>query len=580
MSKELTVEHIPSLVVAKDVNGLYIPIGNVDKHNEYYCPVCNNIVKPRALSSKKEQPHYYHVNDECSKESQLHWLYKNWLLVKNTEIIIGNKAYVVKDCEVEPTIETKFGVYNPDLRITTMDNNIFYFEMAYSNKKDQTYCDKWDDLNAEVVEVDIKELINSNSKNVLPKFNLIYTNGKYTKNYEKRERKDKYYSFKNALKYDERKNMISDLNWIWNEINNEDITKICLDNIDYEVLVDVTRWFKQIKCVDKYEYLLRYCKDRFYTNLCNLYPLADISIVAESQRKLNLIFRFGFEQFKQYETVEIPYTSKTKDCLISENVLKTELSDISRKHKKCEEFHNAYAKLEEIEFDTDIKYQLYLMPITRHEKTIHVQIFKVLHGDTLMLLDVPLNENGINHIKSNLNKFADIENLWNANNQKIEQCSIDFNENVDWYNRKIKREWCKWFNVKKDGNDYVIKTFNETRYCSTNYEDVVRFERDLQELLDGYYLSGWNHRINLVSIADEINHCKNKYWHLNCVNYNEYILYLYNNNTYVGSKVIELENRNYEYSELKEMFTEVMIDMIKNSYSDTRLFLEVANEKE
>lgn len=576
MSKELTVEYIPSLIVAKDVNGLYIPIGSADKYNEYYCPVCNNIVKPRALNSKKEQPHYYHVNDECSKESQLHWLYKNWLLVENTEVIIGDKTYVVKDCEIEPIIKTKFGVYNPDLKITTMDNKVFYFEMAYSNKKDQTYSDKWDDLGAEVVEIDIKELINSNNCSVLPKFNYIYTNGKYTQEYEKRERKDKFCSFKNAVNYDARENMISDLNWLWNEINNEDIVEICLDNIDYEILVDVTRWFKQIKCVDKYEYLLKYCKNRYYNNLTERFPLAHIEIISVTPRTLEVVFTLLIGS-NEYFSLKIPCTTKSNDRLIDVELTDKFLEDnyplLLKKYHKFEEYYNDYITLTQLELGEDCSYSFY-----NKKNAIHVLLYKEYNGKQIQVLDSVLNKKTIENIQKNLNKFDEVAKIFYNNNEIIKDCIEDFDKNVDYYNRKLKNIFCEWFYVERKFNTYKIKTFEERTYNANLIEDVIKFKTDLAELLDDEWADGYNERIPLIDLSIRINHCNNGYWHLSCINYNEYILYLYENDNYISNESIILEDRFYGYDELKELLTKTMIHMIENPKSyNTRMFLEVLN---
>lgn len=579
MSKELTVEHIPNLVVAKDVNGLYIPIGNADKHNEYYCPVCNNIVKPRALSSKKEQPHYYHVNDECSKESQLHWLYKNWLLVKNTEIIIGNKAYVVKDCEVEPTIETKFGVYNPDLRITTMDNNIFYFEMAYSNKKDQTYCDKWDDLNAEVVEVDIKELINSNSKNVLPKFDLIYTNGKYTKNYEKRERKDKYYSFKNALKYDERKELIKDLDWLWSELNNEDVENICLDNIGYNVLVDVTRWFKQIKCIDKYEQFIRYCQKRFKDDLSNMFSLATVDIKRMTSKRVKITMELKINNFSFYD-FDLECVSTKMDGLICELPL-----DYFKKyhHEFIEEYETfkQYVKLYDdigsnVDFTECDSYDFY-----KKRNLLYIVVYKQYKNKKYKVFDDILNEKNVAFIKNNIgDSFDNIAKDMYEDELIINKYKADIEENIEKYNMLLKKRFPRYLLEKIGYCQYYLKTFEFANvYSNTDIEDMIRLKKDLTEALDEKNISPKEKK--MIEIVNQINNCKNKRWR---ASYETPFLALYLLDDEQRAIVAEyITNKTFDKNlkEIKDIIKDTMIDMINNTaYSHhTRIFLEVANEE-
>ena len=189
---ELTVEYIPALIVAKKEEKKYIKISEANIEDIYYCPVCNGEVKARAINSTKVQPHFYHVSEtNCSNESILHWMFKNWLFEKGSVFKINNESFSVVEFEIEKQFETQFGKYKPDLYIKT-DKEEFFFEINYSHEKDKSFSDKWISLGNRVIEVNVKELINCELYDETPTFNVIFENGEYKKAYIKQERKDKY----------------------------------------------------------------------------------------------------------------------------------------------------------------------------------------------------------------------------------------------------------------------------------------------------------------------------------------------------------------------------------------------------
>lgn len=571
MSEELTVEHIPSLVVAKDINGLYVPIGNADKHNEYYCPVCNNIVKPRALSSKKEQPHYYHANDECSKESQLHWLYKNWLFDKGTKFLVNDKEYVIDTCEVEVVIKTQYGDYNPDLVITTEDNCKFYVEINYSNKKDNSYADKWSDINAEVIEVDVKNLINSELvNNSLPSFDLIFTNGEYTGNYVKHKRKDRYSLFKETVGYKEKANDTEKYDWLWKEIISDDNTnlQLCLDNIDYNDAVKITRLLKDLKCIDKYSYLLDYCKNRFITNLDNMFPLANITVTRITARTTSVIINLNLEN-DNYDSLKFSAKSDKNDGLLYEldnDYFYNNHNSFMDSYKKLEKYYQAYTELSKLELE-DCSYGFY-----RKTNSLHFIIYSPYKDKTIEVFDGVLNIKNVNHIKENLDKLDRMAELRYNNNKTILDCLEDFDENVDYYNRLIK-QWGDWFYIKREFNTYIIKTFKRYEYDANDIQDVLSFKTMLANVTDGD-IEGYNERVDIINVGEEINRCKNKHWHLSC-NEDKYILYLFDDNgKYMNSSVVNLP-LDTDIKELKKILLAEMKQLIlasNNSY--TRIFLE------
>lgn len=256
---ELTVEYIPALIVAKDKEGKYVKISEANKDEIYYCPVCNGEVKARAISSDKVQPHFYHTTESnCSNESILHWMFKNWLFESGSVFKVDEEEFVVNSFEMEKSIDTPFGEYRPDLFIQT-NKEEFFFEINYSSGKDKTFSDKWTYLNKRVVEVNVKELINCELYDNTPMFKTIFENGQYTKEYKTYERKDKYLEFKNyvisANKEEQIKQLVSYYDWFWRDIKNgsdEDI-KVCINEMKYDDAIVCTRFLKKIKCHDKFD---------------------------------------------------------------------------------------------------------------------------------------------------------------------------------------------------------------------------------------------------------------------------------------------------------------------------------------
>ena len=186
---------LPQLIVALDSksdDANYIHIRDAKDDKKYYCPCCYSIVKPRAYKEEKEyqvQPHFYHVNGECSAESRVHWLYKNWLFKPGCKFYINDKLYTVKEIVIEKTYHTKFGDYRPDITVILDNDEVIFFEINFSSsKKEDNYFCKWNELNKDVVEVDIRKLINIDYKSEIPTFELIYSDGVcYKKQYQKRD---------------------------------------------------------------------------------------------------------------------------------------------------------------------------------------------------------------------------------------------------------------------------------------------------------------------------------------------------------------------------------------------------------
>ena len=254
-------EYLPQLIVAYDGNDEFanlIHVKKANKNNSYYCPCCGGVVKPRAITSTKEQSHYYHISGKCTKESQLHFFCKNWLFKKGSKFYINEKLFEVASIEIEKIWYTSFGNYKPDITVYTSSDDIIYFEMFFSSRKigDDYFC-KWNALGNDVVEVNIKEYLYKTDENIIPVFTYLYHDGVcYSKTYEKR---DLYASIIAKIKHEltrqkvlNYKARIEQLDWFWQKIienaTRDDIIN-CIYSMTYEDMISCYEIIKRKQCV-------------------------------------------------------------------------------------------------------------------------------------------------------------------------------------------------------------------------------------------------------------------------------------------------------------------------------------------
>lgn len=279
-------EYLPQLIVAYDGNDKFanlIHVSKSNKDNDYYCPCCGGIVKPRALHSKKEQSHYYHKTGKCSKESQLHFFCKNWLFEKGSKFCINGDIFKVDSIDIEKSWPTKFGDYKPDITVYTTSGKIIYFEMFFSNRKngDDYFC-KWDALGNDVVEVNIKEYMFKTDEDVIPSFAYLYHDSIcYSKSYVK---KDLYANTIARIKDNlTRQKMLNyksrneQLDWFWQKVRLNESKDSILDSVkcmDYEDMVSCYSIIKRKQCVS-------YLKDE-------ILEIINKKVVSEVRESLNL----------------------------------------------------------------------------------------------------------------------------------------------------------------------------------------------------------------------------------------------------------------------------------------------------
>lgn len=254
-------EYLPQLIVAYDGNDEFanlIHVKKADKNNNYYCPCCGGIVKPRALDSTKEQSHYYHVTGKCTKESQLHFFCKNWLFEEGSKFYINDHLFKVDTIDIEKIWHTPFGDYKPDISVYTTSGETIFFELFFSNRKtgDDYFC-KWDALGNDVVEVNIKEYTCKLDEDTIPVFTYLYHDGVcYLKPYVKKDlyattiaRIKRELIRQKVLNYKAR---IEQLDWFWQKVRNNESRESILDvisNMEYNDMLSCYEIIKRKQCV-------------------------------------------------------------------------------------------------------------------------------------------------------------------------------------------------------------------------------------------------------------------------------------------------------------------------------------------
>lgn len=250
-SNEFFTKDLPQLIVALDKEDNYIHIRDAKENVEYFCPCCRNSVKPRAFKTEKEyqvQPHFYHVCGSCDEESRVHWIYKNWLFKEGSRFYVGKNLYTVKSVDIEKSYDTSFGKYRPDITVNTKCGNIIFFEINFTSaKKENDYFAKWDELNVDVIEVNIKKLMNEDYNCKIPTFDLVYSNGEcFKQSYLKRDEYSTISNIKREWKRQEKidyKIMWERLDWFWLKVQDFKHSKCGV--------LDVLERFKQINIKDK-----------------------------------------------------------------------------------------------------------------------------------------------------------------------------------------------------------------------------------------------------------------------------------------------------------------------------------------
>ena len=271
-SNEFYTKDLPQLIVALDKEDNYIHIRDVKENVEYFCPCCRNSIKPRAFKTDIEyqvQPHFYHINGSCDEESRVHWIYKNWLFKEGSQFYIKDKLYMVKSVDIEKSYDAKFGKYRPDITVYTKCGKTIFFEINFTSaKKEDDYFAKWNELNIDVIEVNIKKLMNEDYDCKIPTFEIVYSDGEcFKKSYAKKDEYSTIANIKREWKRQEKidyKIMWQKLDWFWLTVQDFKHEKCNIDNVlesfeqinikDKEICFDL---IKKQSCIKKYNQKFR-----------------------------------------------------------------------------------------------------------------------------------------------------------------------------------------------------------------------------------------------------------------------------------------------------------------------------------
>lgn len=332
-------EYLPQLIVAYDGNDEFANLIHVKKANrdkEYYCPCCGGTVKPRALDSNKEQSHYYHKTGKCTKESQLHFFCKNWLFESGSKFYIDNELFEVASIDIEKSYSTPFGEYRPDISVYTLSGKTIFFEMFFTNRKtgDDYFC-KWNYLENDVVEVNIKEYMFKTEGNIIPTFTYLYHDRIcYSKTYEKRDlyantiaKIKRELTRQKVLNYKAR---IEQLDWFWQKIRSNESREVILETVstmDYDDMISCYEIIKRKQCVS-------YLKD-------DVLNLINKKVVSEVRKKLELP---NIDENIYFDLEHIRGRTYVAGVRL---FLKTSHITYNRLHVSCDDFFYNYENLKD-----------------------------------------------------------------------------------------------------------------------------------------------------------------------------------------------------------------------------------------
>ena len=533
-------EYLPQLIIAYDGNDKFanlIHVKKANKENDYFCPCCGGIVKPRALDSNKEQSHYYHKTGKCTKESQLHFFCKNWLFEEGSKFYIDDKLFEVLSIDIEKSWDTPFGQYKPDVTVYTTSGETIYFEMFFTNRKtgDDYFC-KWNYLDNSVVEINIKEYIYKTDNKTIPIFNYLYHNGICcSKSYIKR---DLYATTigktKRELKRQEILNYkarIERLDWFWQEVQNnskENILSI-LSNMEYDDMVSCYEIIKRKQCIS-------YLKDE-------VLKIINKKVIEDIRNDLNIPFSedvyFDLEHIRgRTYQAGIRLNIKTKHILYNEifwdecsgqpyrfnnlkefprivfsktilnkNEVVFSEKDIVCLNKTYEYVCNFRERLLELESEiTHFEKDIYKIKLKNDACTV---LMNVEGKFELLVENQELYYMTINNIKDS------IKNAINERKNKEFLNELFLSEEYKTWLKSTKKY--KIINIKTDikqiHNDIKFymsicnkEVFNEILDC--RLDDFNKKTRECQKIIDNFI----NKHSVFLDLIQRINNCANKFW--------------------------------------------------------------------
>lgn len=582
-------EYLPQLIVAYDGNDEFANLIHVKKangDNDYYCPCCGGIVKPRALDSNKEQSHYYHKTGKCTKESQLHFFCKNWLFEKGSKFCIENELFEVSSIEIEQLHYTPFGDYRPDITVYTASGKIIYFEIFFTNRKtgDDYFC-KWDYLGNDVVEVNIKEYMFKTDITTIPSFTYLYHDGVcYSKPYIKRDlyattiaRIKKELTRQKVLNYKAR---IEQLDWFWQEIRNNSKESILdvVSKMEYDDMVSCYEIMKKKQCVS-------YLKD----DILNIINEKVVSIVRENlglPKDKNVFFDLRHVRGRTYEvgirldlkTEHIVYNRLFASCdnywynfdklktfpriVFSKNIFsinelsipETAISSLKKTFdyvvgykEKILKHENELGKFENDTYKIRMKNNLYTVLINNDKKL--ESLFENRHIDNFSIEEIKKEIDNV--ISDNKNSLF-LEKLFNSDEYLSFMSFVKEYQTID-----IRIDIKKYVGRIKNGIRFKMDICNRRVFDKeliSNIEDFIEKKSECELIIHNFVKS---YKI-LLNLVERINDCKNKFWKANfSFDYNGYPTVEIDQKYFEPIKYLTLEKVRFE--EFYEMNKEDII---------------------
>lgn len=592
---EYNNEYLPTLICAKqnkDKQSSYIKVREANEKTEYYCPLCNNVVKLRAKDSKHKQPHFYHTQESCmNNEKDAYSYVKKWIKEKMIQFVVDNNTFVVSNIENEISYQTKFGEYKPDLVVETTVGNKFILELCHFNPKDDTNSDIWSEIDIPIVEVKTNSILNC-SEEEPPRFKTIFKDGKYTKEFKIRDKSDKYKQYKDSMaKYlstleeKEAKEFMSFYDWFWKCLR-EDNQKDMIDGIENcntDHLITCCRFLKKANCSKHYLKCLEIATKKLYNDIRGIVnKLYSVEIVKTSAKTVSI--KMSRNILNDVIEMDERFSNKFHDGLMYKNqyepLVKMLYENISKEYEEAEsmvkEIYDCFNHTE-YNFNTYIRVTNYL-----NLKEVVVGLSVNRYSDKVNEYIEVFNKNSINcedidvYLKNIDYKFNSLEN------KRIKEI---YSQNV--FDDFIKNKLCNYNNkLNKISKDFYCK-YNKSKevimfkmyynykefkkYIDEDVEFIKDFDDEIFEemLSDSCFQSS-----NEKDIISKINNCKNKIWEcykfdVNCLK----IILKDNKGKIITSRKI---NTNYceNYEDIENKLCEVMNDMISDKtymYNNTEI---------
>lgn len=556
-----SLNYLPQLIIGLDSlndDANYVHIDDVRDGIDYYCPCCKGVIKPRA--NKKDidyqvQPHFYHESGGCNDETFTHYICKTWLFEKGCKFIVGGTEYEVADTEIEKTLHTSFGDYRPDIIVTTSIGKQFYFEVKTTNKKTEHYIPKWDELGNDVVEVDTRYFINQKYKNMVPEFELIYSNGEcFIKSYSNKDYDETIYCRKREWKRQDKINykiQWERLDWFWTILQEylhkkkgkDDVLEV-FDNLDYEDKIWCFNAIKNKTCIQLKDSFRDNINLHFYQMIDKFreeYPNINISLdhVSPLMYEIKCYVDFIYLDYVMFEVEYIRVRIGKGGILpiTCKNEIKTALDTITTRITST---NNIISKIKEM---TKLPFIKSITPRSHwaaRRYSVHNLYFDVIFEEYIHNKYIKEEIGETSHFGSEINEDIlkqEYEHYYSSAKNKLqkeflsEMLSHDsrFSDIVESLKIKCSEQKQLKLSIRISSDCTTITLFNYDKYIisyKVHQNDAIgRFEDNLENK----FTEKINHEISIYSkirsIMEIVNSCKNKMWEMN-EKEGEYILQL------------------------------------------------------